>query len=238
MQETQKTPMDADAELADRFPMLDNASRARLLRYVSLLLEHNRSVNLTATRDRGAAFELHILDSLTALGALKRLEAGSAVADVGSGGGSPGIPLAIARPDLSFALIEATKKKTERIESMVRDLGLDARVRVVRGRAEELAHDPALRERFDAAVSRGVAALPALLELCLPLVRPGGFLLAYKGKDVRHEIEASRRAARILGAGAIELERTERGTLVRVNKDRSSPPRYPREPGRPAASPL
>src|SRR4051812_27151367 len=127
----------------------------RLGLYLALLLETSRSVNLTATTDPGEAWVRHILDSLTLLSLLSELPEGAAVIDVGSGGGLPGVPLAIVAPRLRFTLLEATGKKAEFLAAAVGRLGL-GNVAVVNDRAEHAGHLPAHREQYDAVVARAV----------------------------------------------------------------------------------
>src|SRR6185436_19397799 len=136
----------------------------RLGLYLALLLETSRSVNLTATTDPAEAWVRHILDSLTLLALLSELPEGGSVIDVGSGGGLPGIPLAIVAPRLRFTLLEATGKKAEFLTAAGERLGL-ANVAVVNDRAEHAGHQPEHRERYDAVVARAVGPLAVLSEL-------------------------------------------------------------------------
>lgn len=162
------------------------------------------------------------------------------VVDVGSGAGLPGLPLKIARPELELTLIEADQGKAAFLVHACATLGL-AGVEVVARRAEEAGHDPRLRESFDAAVARALAPLPVLVELCLPLVRVGGRLLAQKteGEDpaaAGHAIELMGGAFAVVHASPSGARRT--GTVVVVDKVRPTPAMYPRRPGVPARKPL
>jgi 16S rRNA (guanine527-N7)-methyltransferase len=160
--------------------------------------------------------------------------------DVGSGAGLPGIPIKIARPDLEMTLIEADQAKAAFLVHACAALGLE-HVEVVARRAEEAGHDPRLREAFDVAVARALAPLPVLVELCLPLVRVGGRLLAQKT-----EAEAAGPAARaieLLGgvlSGILAAPSAARGTgtVVVIDKVRITPSLYPRRAGVPARRPL
>jgi 16S rRNA (guanine527-N7)-methyltransferase len=160
--------------------------------------------------------------------------------DVGSGGGLPGLPLKIARPDIAVTLVEADQAKAAfLLQACVRlDLG---DVVVLARRAEDVGRDPRYREVFDVAVARAVAPMPALVELCLPLVRVGGSLLAQKTE--KEDIDAARYAIEVLG-GSLEsvlpapsAARTS-GTVVVVRKIGHTPAAYPRRPGVPARKPL
>jgi 16S rRNA (guanine527-N7)-methyltransferase len=186
----------------------------------------------------------HFLDSLTIAPVLRERGLDSArLVDVGSGAGFPGLPLKIALPGLRVALVEATGKKARFLEHVVATLGLTD-VDVLSSRAELLAHDPSLRERFDVAVSRAVAELNALLELTLPFCRQGGVMVAQKKGDVAGELAAALRALDVLGGRLIEVrEVTAQGladgrVLALVEKVAPTPDKYPRRPGMPQKRPL
>ncbi|OLE71970.1 MAG: 16S rRNA (guanine(527)-N(7))-methyltransferase RsmG [Actinobacteria bacterium 13_1_20CM_2_66_18] len=168
------------------------------------------------------------------LGDAKRL------VDVGSGGGLPGLPLKIARPELAVTLVEADSGKAAFLVQACARLGL-IDVEVVGRRAEEVGHDARYRESFDVAVARALAPLPVLVELCLPLVRVGGNLLAQKTD--KEEVPAAQRAIELLG-GALQsvspAPSTARatGTIVVIAKVGPTPSKYPRRSGVPARKPL
>ena len=202
---------------------------AMMSRYIDLLLEANQRMNLTRIAGRAEAELLHVADALTLLPHLPG-EA-HALADVGSGGGVPGIPLAIARPDVRVTLIESTKKKAAFLEQTAGALGL-SNLTVDARRAEDAGQSPA-RETFDVAVARAVATLDWLAEWCLPLVKVGGRMLAMKGPKVHEELDAARRAARLVGGGevvlhAVELPGTTGHVVASIHKTRKTDPRYPR----------
>jgi 16S rRNA (guanine527-N7)-methyltransferase len=171
---------------------------------------------------------------------LDHLGEATRVVDVGSGGGLPGLPLKIGRPGLSVTLIEADQAKAAFLVRACAALGLRD-VQVIAGRAEEVGRDPHYRESFDVAVARALAPMPVLAELCLPLVRVGGRLLAQKTEA--EDVDGAQRAIAILGGkldrvvAAPSAARTS-GTIVIVDKIQSTPPAYPRRPGIPARKPL
>ena len=212
-------------------------------RYLDLLLEVNEQFNLTAVRDRDQAWRRHIIDSLTLIPHLSDLAEGAKVADVGSGGGLPGLPLAITQPKLRFTMIEATGKKARFLERCVRELGL-VNSRVVSARAETLGQDPAHRQRYDVAVCRALGPMRELLEYLLPLVRVGGEVLAMKGPTVAAEMDLAANAMTLLGAGGLEIipaypdEFEMDAVIVAVAKTGETPRRYPRPPGVPRHEPL
>ena len=162
------------------------------------------------------------------------------VVDVGSGGGLPGVPLKIVRPDLEMVLVEADGDKAAFLIHACAQLGLQG-VEVVNRRAEEAARDPRLREAFDLAVARALAAMPVLAELCLPFVRVGGRLLAQK--TAAEDVGAAGRAIEVLGGGPARVVPApssvrRSGTIVVVEKVGPTPDAYPRRAGLPARKPL
>ena len=171
---------------------------------------------------------------------LDHLGGAQTLVDVGSGGGLPGLPLKIARPELEVTLIEADQAKAAFLVQTAARLGLRG-VEVVARRAEDTGRDPRYRERFDVAVARALAALPVLVELCLPLVRVGGRMLAQKTE--KEDLTAAAHAIEVLGGslhGAAPAPSAVRraGTVVVVDKVRLTPDAYPRRPGIPARKPL
>jgi 16S rRNA (guanine527-N7)-methyltransferase len=171
---------------------------------------------------------------------LEHLGEAQNLVDVGSGGGLPGLPLKIARPGLAVTLVEADQAKAAFLIRACVELGLHD-VDVVARRAEEVGHDGRYRERFDVAVARALAPMPVLAELCLPLVRVGGRLLAQK--TGREDLDAASNALDMLGGSldsVIPAPSAARdwGTVVVVDKVRPTPAAYPRRPGVPARKPL
>jgi 16S rRNA (guanine527-N7)-methyltransferase len=160
--------------------------------------------------------------------------------DVGSGGGLPGLPLKVARPELEVVLVEADGDKAAFLIHACAQLGLHG-VEVVNRRAEDAGHDPRLREAFDVAVARALAPMPVVAELCLPFVRVGGRLLAQKTEA--EDVEAAGHAIEVVGGGAarvVPAPSTARrsGTIVIVEKVMPTPAAYPRRAGLPARKPL
>ena len=169
--------------------------------------------------------------------------AGKRVIDVGTGAGLPGIPVKICAPDIRLTLLEATGKKTAFLRDVVALLGLTD-VAVVTGRAEELGHHPAHRERYDFVLARAVANLPALAELMLPLCRPGGTGIAYRKGGVAAEVKEAEKAIALMGGRVAALRRVELVAgegdryLVIMEKTGHTPERYPRRPGMPVKRPV
>jgi 16S rRNA (guanine527-N7)-methyltransferase len=212
-------------------------------RYVALLLDANSRLNLTRVTEPDAVARLHLLDSLSALPLMDELRPSRAV-DIGSGGGVPGLVLALARPDIDWVLVDSVRKKCDAVREIAGALGL-ASVRVVAERAEALGRSADHRERYDLATVRACASMPVLVEYALPLIRVGGALLAWKGPlaDSDEEIVRGRDAGSLLGGGTPEIHATRIGALgdhrlVVTPKERRTAARYPRRPGEPARAPL
>ncbi len=184
----------------------------------------------------GPASEL-VEDSLVLL---EHLGSTGRVVDVGSGGGLPGLVLKIAHPALDMTLIEADQAKAAFLVQACAALGLRD-VDVVARRAEDVGRDPRYREAFDFAVARALAPMPVLVELCLPLVRIGGRLLAQKTE--KEDLEAARNAIEVLGGSLVGSSTApsgarRKGTVVIVDKIRPTPDSYPRRPGVASRRPL
>lgn len=208
----------------------------RLGRFLGLLLEANTRFNLTAIRDPQQAWMRHIFDALTLLPLVVSAEA-ERVIDIGSGGGVPGLPLAIVLPGVGFTLVEATGKKAEFLREAAGELGL-GNVKVVQERAETLGQDRAYRERFDVVTARAVGRLNVLLELTAPLAAVGGHVLAVKGGKAEEEIVEAKQALHQLHCAVVDRVRTATGTIVVIEKLRKTPRMYPRRPGEPKRRPL
>lgn len=212
---------------------------ATFFRYLDLLRRWNRRARLTALTADEAVIHLHFLDSLTAVRA--GLAHGARVVDVGSGAGFPGIPIAIARPDLQLSLIEPGSRKAAFLELAVRELGLPVTVRPER--AEVAGRDPAWRERFDVAISRAVAHASILAELLLPFVRSSGKAVMLKGPSGEAELAGLSPVASALGGGTpavhrLTLPRGERRILIVIPKVSRTPDSFPRRPGVPTRKPM
>ncbi len=213
--------------------------------YYEELVEWNRRFNLTAITDYEGVQVRHFLDSLSCLLVLPRaeLQAGARVIDVGTGAGFPGLPLRIVCPGMRLTLLEATRKKVDFLEHLLRRLGLSD-VEVIHARAEDLGHRPGYREGYDWAIARALAEMPTLVEYLLPLVRVRGAMLAQKGENAPAEVHSAEEAIRILGGRVRRLVPVdlhglaETRYLVIVDKVAATPEKYPRRPGMPEKRPL
>jgi 16S rRNA (guanine527-N7)-methyltransferase len=207
--------------------------------FVGLLLDANRRLNLTRLTDPDEVARFHLLDALAALPIIGEAPVGRAL-DLGSGGGVPGIVLALAMPRTDWILVDSIRKKADALSAFVTALGLD--VSVVAERAELLGRGAA-RASFDLVTARACAPLPVLVEYALPLLRGGGRLLAWKGPISEDELVAGEEAAAIVGGGRPTVRPTGIEALgdhrfVILVKERATPERYPRRPGEPSRRPL
>ena len=210
--------------------------------FYQLVIETNKSINLTAITDEKEFAIKHLVDSLTCLHAVS-IKKGAAVLDVGAGAGFPGIPLAIYRPDLVLTMVEATGKRAKFLKKVISGMGLQG-VEAVHARAEDFSRKIIFREKYDLVVSRAVAPLAVLAEYCLPPLRKRGIFIAMKGPHVKEEINTAQNALAILGGIIKEIIKIELPCLgdirklVVINKIKATPDAYPRRAGIPARKPL
>ncbi len=219
---------------------LSDAKLSQFLQYTHLLLSWNQKMNLTAITDTNEIATKHYLDSLSGLSFIGK---DASVIDVGTGAGFPGIPLKIARPDISLTLLDSLNKRLNFLNTVAEDLSLSD-VTTVHARAEDGGNEPNLREAFDVAVSRAVSRLNVLLEYCLPYVKVGGVFLAYKGGNVDDELHEAKHAIEILGGALKEVktytipETDITHSIVVIQKQKPTPDMYPRQQGKIKKQPL
>lgn len=205
--------------------------------YYAEIVRWNSRVNLTSITAREDVMAKHFLDAYTLSPTLAdEIKSGGSVIDIGSGNGIPGIPLKIAFPSMNLAVLDSVGKKTRFLQHVVQTLKLDD-VQILNGRAEDLAHKPEFRESFDAVISRGVAALPSLMELTLPYCKIGGKIIAMKKGNIQHELDSSQNAIKMLGGLLLETVSVkldafqDQRLLIVVKKINLTPPKFPRRPG-------
>ncbi|MDL2220560.1 16S rRNA (guanine(527)-N(7))-methyltransferase RsmG [Eubacteriales bacterium OttesenSCG-928-N14] len=220
---------------------LEEHAISQLLRYHALLMQSNQTLNLTSIDDDADAVSRHYLDSLSPLQYEGLLPHGATVIDVGSGAGFPGLPLAIARPDLQVLLLDSLQKRIHFLQNVTLSLELDY-VATLHARAEDAGRNSAYRDKYSIAVSRAVGALPTLAEYCLPFVQPGGSFLAYKGLGIADELQQAEHAISLLGGGKVTVLNANvpglEHTLAVIEKIAPTPQQYPRKAGTPSKQPL
>lgn len=221
---------------ASSVPRLSKRQWIVLRRYAQLVVAWGDRLNLTRARTLEDAVRVLVLDALPLL---PHLPPDGSIVDLGSGAGTPAIPLAVARPESRFLLVEASRKKAGFLEVVCRELTL-ANVDVLHARAEDLGRMPVHRERYDALTARAVAELSVLAEYALPLLKVGGVALFPKGSRARLEAARAGPALSLLGGAATVYEAAPPpgSQIVVVRKMMPTPASYPRRPGVPARRPL
>ena len=213
----------------------------QLDKYYELLIEKNKVMNLTAITEFDEVIVKHFVDSLSICTVLPADV--STVCDLGTGAGFPGIPLAIAYPNLQFTLIDSLNKRIKFLQEVVDCIGLK-NVTLIHARAEEAGRNKLYREKFDLVVSRAVANIATLSEYCLPLVKVNGYFISYKSGDVNEEISNSGKAINKLGGVSsspvfFTLPKTDiNRSFIIINKAKNTPKAYPRKAGTPSKEPL
>ena len=217
-----------------------SATDDRYEKLADIILEWNEKINVTAVREKSEFMKKNVEDSLAILGK-PEFSSASRILDLGTGGGFPGLPLAIACPEKSFVLMDSVGKKLKVVADAAERLGL-MNVQVIHARAEDLAQKPEYRERFDLVVSRAVANMSTLSEYCLPFVKKGGWFIAYKTVGAEEEINAAAKAVKLLGGSAVRMEgngnESDGHVFAAVQKISATPSKYPRKAGLPAKQPL
>lgn len=214
---------------------------SKFLKYKEILLEWNEKINLTAITDEKEIMIKHFVDSLTILKYLPKKEC--SLIDVGTGAGFPGIPLKICKNDLKLTLLDSLDKRVKFLNEVGDSLSL-SNFNTIHSRAEDGGLNKNYREQFDFATARAVAALPVLLEYCLPFVKKDGYFIAMKGSNTE-EISTSKKALEILGGKVEEIKEIvlpfsedAKRTIILIKKFRQTPTNFPRKAGKPTKMPL
>ena len=219
---------------------LDDTALERLDKYADLLVETNKSLNLTAITDPDEIVYKHFIDSLSLLTCVE-IKNGAKVIDVGTGAGFPGVVLLIARPDFKITLLDGTNKRLVFIKNVLDEIGLEAEI--VHMRAELAGKDIKYREKFDLVTARAVANLNTLAEYCMPFVKVGGIFAPMKSSKTEDEVSAARGAIKALGGKIAEIKHLivancgERYVII-TEKISQTPPKYPRSSAQILKKPL
>ncbi len=200
--------------------------------YYKLVVEANKRVNLTRITSEEQAAQMHFFGAIELLKFLD-IAQGARVIDIGTGAGFPGVPLKIVRGDIDMTLMDAAGKKTEFVKSATAQIGLD--VTVLTARAEEADEQ---REMFDVAVSRAVANMPMLTELCVPFVKVGGFFVAWKGEKYSQDLSDAQNAISTLGCEVYAVHELEQGAIIVLQKNKPTPEEFPRRFAKIKSEPL
>ncbi|HZK20808.1 MAG TPA: 16S rRNA (guanine(527)-N(7))-methyltransferase RsmG [Oscillospiraceae bacterium] len=207
--------------------------------YADMLIEKNKFLNLTAITNPQEVAVKHFADSLAVLSFID-IKPSAHVADVGTGAGFLGVPLLIARQDLNISLIDSTNKKLQFRKEACTHMGINPKIKHIR--AEDAGKNPLYREKYDVVVSRAVADLKVLSEYCLPLVKPGGIFVSYKGEAEKELKEAKNAIAKLSGRAeaTYEYELSDFGkkTLIIIRKISQTSPKYPRSSTQISKNPL
>ena len=220
---------------------LDDNQINQLDLFYEMLVEKNKVMNLTAITEFDEVIVKHFADSLS-IGKVMPSNINT-VCDLGTGAGFPGIPMAIAYPNIQFTLIDSLNKRIKFLQEVVDALGIK-NVTLIHARAEEAGRNKLYREKFDLVVSRAVANISTLSEYCLPLVKLNGYFISFKSGDIKEEVSLSGNAIQKLGGSMEEpiyfsLPDTDISrSFIIIDKKKSTPKAYPRKAGTPSKEPL
>ncbi len=199
----------------------------------------NSKINISAIKDEEGIWEKHFIDSVVGYKYLKN--PAKNILDMGTGGGFPLLPLSILLPTASFSGLDSVAKKLKVVQEMARESGIKI-PRILHGRAEDFAHNPKFREKFDIVVTRAVAPWPTLLELTLPFVKLGGEFLAYQGPAILDDLQTYKNLEKKLGAKIIKVHQDQVGknsrVFVQMKKVQKTSKKFPRAVGIPKKDPL
>ena len=219
--------------------IISNEQADVFMAYMDYLLEWNKKFNLTAITEPEEMIVKHFIDSISVLTQSGIVfDRGDRIIDVGSGAGMPGIPIKIMRPDLNITMLDATKKKADFLSGAIEALSLGTsgqeKIQALWSRAETAGKETAYREKFDVCVSRAVADLSVLAEICLPFVKVNGYFLAMKGREINDELKNANAAISALGGSVLDVKTVNLPlcdvvhTIIVVKKVRQTPAKYPR----------
>ena len=211
---------------------ISDSQQESLIRYYNILVERNKSVNLTRITEPDEVVTKHFLDSLTPI--LTKLVSGNVI-DVGTGAGFPGLVLKCALPAINLTLLDSLNKRIEFLKDAAAEMGITDGISFLHARAEECGLSSLHREKYDTVVSRAVANMRTLSEWCLPLVKVGGYFLALKGPLADDELNDAKPAISILGGEVTDVFSADipftdlKHKIIIVKKVRHTPTMFPRK---------
>ena len=219
---------------------LNDEQIKKYFEYMTLLLDWNEKINLTAITEMDDVILKHFIDSMTIFKYIENVES---IIDVGTGAGFPGIPIAIMKKDVKITLLDSLNKRINFLNEVCCELKIN-NVETIHGRAEEIGKNKEHREKYDIAVSRAVANMSTLSEYLIPLVKIGGKCICMKGSEIEQELEQAKFAIKELGG---KIEKVEKFTLpdsdmerniIIIRKIKETPNKYPRKAGMPSKDPI
>jgi 16S rRNA (guanine527-N7)-methyltransferase len=220
---------------------LETKQIEQFLIYYEMLAEWNQKMNLTAITEYDEVLKKHFIDSISLVKAIDLKKKGLRMIDVGTGAGFPGLVLKICFPHVSVTLLDSLNKRVNFLNTVITELGLE-NISAIHGRAENVSREKKYREGFDLCVSRAVARLNILTELCTPFVRVGGSFVSYKSSDYGDEVIESERSLELLGCRLNHVDELEifnnRRSFIFIDKVLPVSEKYPRREGIPAKKPL
>lgn len=213
----------------------------QFINYYDLLIEKNKVMNLTTITEPREVISKHFIDSLS-LAKIYSLSDENVI-DIGTGAGFPGIPLKIVYPNINVTLFDSLKKRLNFLDEVITKLNL-SKISTLHGRAEDYGRDTKYREQFDICVSRAVAKLPILIELCVSFIKKGGYFISYKSGNIEEEINLAQNALNVLKTGISRKEvfmlpgTDMQRSLLLMKKMAETPKGYPRLAGKAIKNPL
>lgn len=211
-----------------------------LVLFEKMMLEYNKSHNLTSITDEEGVLYKHFIDSLAPIDIF---EENTRIIDIGCGGGFPSVPLATVNKNLNILAVDSTNKKTEFVKMVKNTLNL-AGLEVKNARIEDMAQNPNYREQFNTVISRAVAPLNTIIEYSAPLLKVGGKIVAYKGSNYKEELENAKNALNILKCNVKEVKNYDideidaHHVVIIIEKREKTPNKYPRKQNKPRLCPL
>ncbi len=226
--------------LIEKNQKINSNQLEKFYKYMQLLLEWNKKINLTAITDENEIILKHFVDSLTVL---KYINEKDNIIDVGTGAGFPGIPIAIMMPNVKITLLDSLNKRINFLNEVIKELDLK-NVETIHSRSEDCGKDMLYREKYDIAIARAVANLSTLSEYLLPFVKIGGKMICMKGSEIEEELKNAQYAIKVLGGKIIARdeftlpESDIKRNIIIVEKEQYTPKMYPRKAGLPAKEPI